>query len=373
MKQVAYKYRIYPTREQQKLFANTFGCVRFVYNNLLDYRHKEFFQNNNSINYTQTAKRLRELKKEYTWLSNVSAVALQQSLRNLDKAFSNFFKGLSRYPKFKNKNAKQSFRLVNTGFSIRDDKLYIAKSKQPLKVKWSRKLDFEKINNITISKDCSGRYFVSIQGEKDIKPKQKLNKSIGLDLGLNHLVIDSDGKKYSNVRNTRKYANKLKREQRRLFKKQKGSNNRKKQRLKVAKVHAKIADRRKDYLHKLSSKLIKENQLICLEDLQVKNLIRNKKLSKHISDASWGELVSMMEYKADWYGRKVVKIDRFYPSSKTCSSCGHLHEKMPLSIRKFSCKSCGTKHDRDINAAKNVLAVGHTVIACGESNKTEAA
>lgn len=365
MTSLALKYRAYPTKEQQQLFAHTFGCVRFVFNQLLDYRHKEYYTNNNSINYTQTAKKLTEMKLGIEWLKNVSSVALQQSLRNLDSAYGNFFKGRSSYPKFKSKHNKQSFRLVNSGFRLKNGEIYIAKSNEPLKIKLSRPIDLTKVNSITISKDCSGRYFVSIQGEKEIKELPKNDHKIGIDLGLTHLAITSDGVKFNNKRHTKKYEVKLAMYQKRLSKKQKGSNNRYKARLKVAKIHAKIADCRKDYLHKLSTKLINENQVICLEDLAIKNMVKNRKLSKAISDVSWGEFVSLLTYKAGWYGRNLVKIDRWFPSSKTCSECGHLHSKMPLSIRKFSCDGCGVKLDRDINAARNILAAGHVVLACG--------
>lgn len=370
--QIAYKYRFYPTDEQKTLLAQTFGCVRFVYNNILEYRHNEYYQNNNSINYTETSAKLTELKKDLDWLKDVSSVALQQSLRNLDVAFSNFFKGQNRYPKFKNRNKRQSFRLVNSGFNIKDGKLYIAKSKEPLEVKWSRDLDLSKINSITISKDCANRYHVSIQGEKYIKLKPVNQNKIGIDLGLTHFLIDSNGNKISNPRNTRKYAKKLKIEQRRLSNKQKGSENFKKQKFKVAQVHAKIADCRKDFLHKLSTNIVNENQVIILEDLAVKNMVKNRKLSKSISDAAWSTFVNMLKYKSEWFGRTFHQVNRWYPSSKTCSSCGHLHSKMPLSVRNFSCEGCGATHDRDINAAKNILTVGQTELACGVQNKTKA-
>lgn len=370
--QIAYKYRFYPTDEQKTLLAQTFGCVRYVYNNILEYRHNEYYQNNNSINYTETSKKLTELKKDLDWLKDVSSVALQQSLRNLDVAFSNFFKGQNRYPRFKHRNKRQSFRLVNSGFNIKDGKLYIAKSKEPLEIKWSRDLDLSKINSITISKDCANRYHVSIQGEKDIKLKPVNQNKIGIDLGLTHFLIDSNGNKISNPRNTRKYAQKLKIEQRRLKNKQKGSENFKKQKLKVARTHAKIADCRKDFLHKLSTNIVNENQVIILEDLAVKNMVKNRKLSKSISDAAWSMFVDMLKYKSEWFGRTFHQVNRWYPSSKTCSSCSHLHSKMPLSVRKFSCENCGVKHDRDINAAKNILTVGQTELACGVQNKTKA-
>jgi len=352
--------------------ARTFGCVRYTYNNILEYRHKEYYKNNNPINYVQTSEKLTQMKKEVEWLGDVSAVALQQALRNLDSAFSNFLSGRTKYPKYKNKYSRQSFRLVGKAFRICDNKLYIAKSKQPLNVRWSRDLDFTKLNSVTVSKDSANRYFVSIQGEKDIKLKPVNQHKIGIDLGLTHFLIDSNGNKINNPRNTRKYANKLKTEQRRLSKKQKGSNNYKKQKLKVARTHAKIADCRKDFLHKLSTKIINENQVIILEDLAVGNMLENRKLSKAIADVSWSTFVDLLKYKSEWYGRTFHQINRWYPSSKTCSSCGHLHDKMPLNVRKFSCSNCDTKHDRYINAAKNILTVGQTELACGVQNKTKA-
>lgn len=370
--QIAYKYRFYPTEEQKTLLAQTFGCVRYVYNNILEYRHNEYYQNNNSVKYTETSKKLTELKTEYQWLKDVSSVALQQSLRNLDSAFSNFFLGRAKYPRFKKRQSRQSFRLVNSGFKIKDRKLYIAKCKEPLEIKWSRDLDLSKINSITVSKDSADRYFVSIQGEKDLKLKPVNKNKIGIDLGLTHFLIDSNGNKINNPRNTRKYAQKLKIEQRKLSKKEKGSNNYEKQKLKVARIHAKIADCRKDFLHKLSTNIVNENQVIILEDLAVKNMIKNRKLSKAISDAAWSTFVGMLKYKSEWYGRTFHQVNRWYPSSKTCSSCGHLHSKMPLSVRKFSCEKCGVTHDRDINAAKNILTVGHTELACGVHDKSKA-
>jgi len=363
--QIAYKYRIYPTDEQKQLFAQTFGCVRYVYNNILEYRHKEYYQNNNSINYTQTSAKFTEMRRDIDWLRAVSFDAIQQGLRNLDRAFSNFFKGQNKYPRFKNRNARQSFRLTKNAFRFKNNELYVAKSKEPLQVRWSRDLDLSKINSITISKDCANRYFVSIQGEKDIKLKPVNQSKIGIDLGLTHFCIDSNGAKVNNPRNTRKYAQKLKIEQRRLSKKQKGSENFKKQKFKVARIHAKIADSRKDFLHKLSTKIVNENQVIVLEDLAIKNMVKNRKLSKVISDASWSMFVDMLRYKSEWFGRTFHQVNRWYPSSKTCSSCGHLHKKMPLNVRHFSCESCHVKHDRDINAAKNILTVGHTELACG--------
>ena len=371
-RQIAYKYRFYPTDDQKVLLAQTFGCVRYVYNNILEYRHKEYYQNNNCINYVQTSAKFTEMRKETQWLQAVSFDAIQQGLRNLDRAFSNFFKGQNKYPKFKNRNARQSFRLTKNSFRFKDGKLYIAKSKEPLEIKWSRDLDLSKINSITVSQDSANRYFVSIQGEKDIKLKPVNQNKIGIDLGLTNFIIDSNGNKIANPRNTKKYAQKLKIEQRKLSKKQKGSENFKKQKLKVARAHAKIADCRKDFLHKLSTNIVNENQVIILEDLAIKNMVQNRKLSKSISDAAWSMFVGMLKYKSEWFGRTFHQVNRWYPSYKTCSSCGHLHSKMPLSVRKFSCENCGTELDRDINAAKNILTVGHTELACGVQNKTKA-
>ena len=371
MNQIAYKYRLYPTKSQEQLFAQTFGCVRYVYNNILEYRHNEFYTNHNSINYKQTSAKFTEMRKEIDWLRDVSFDAIQQGLRNLDKAFSNFFLKRANYPKFKNRNMKQSFRLTKNAFRFKDGKLYIAKSKEPLNVKWSRELDLQKLNSITISKDSANRYHVSIQGEKDMKLHPFTDKKIGIDLGLTHFCIDSDGDKINNPRTTRKYAQKLKFEQRRLKNKEKDSENFKKQKLKVARVHAKIADTRNDFLHKLSSKIINENQVIVLEDLAVGNMIKNKKLSKSIADVSWSKFVNMLKYKSEWYGRTFHQVNRWYPSSKTCSNCGHLHDSMPLNIRNFSCENCGAELDRDINAAKNILTVGLTELACGDRGKSD--
>jgi putative transposase len=368
MKNKSFKYRIYPTLEQIHLLENTFGCVRFVWNHILDWRSKEYTQNGNKINYSKTSAKLTELKKEFTWLNDVSSVALQQTLRNQDAAFSNFFAKRAKYPGFKKKHNKQSFRLVSSGFSIKNGNLFIAKCKEPVKVKWSRKLEGEP-SSITISKDCANRYFVSFCSNVEIRPLPKNNKSVGLDLGLTDFVVTSDGEKVKPLKALHKNKKKLAKLQRRLSRKKKGSKNRNKARLKVAKLHNKITDSRNDFLHKLSTRIINENQVITIEDLNVAGMTKNHKLARAINDASWSEFVRQLEYKADWYGRTIVKVSPWFPSSQICSNCGTRSGKKALHIRQWKCEACETTHDRDINAAINLNTAGLAEIyACGDTS-----
>src|SRR2546421_4480295 len=365
----AYKYRIYPTDEQANILARTFGCCRFVYNWALRHRTDAFFQHGERLSYHQLAVMLTDLKKQAAsaWLSEVSSVPLQQALRHLDSAFRNFLEGRAEYPTFKKKHGVQSATYASNAFTWNGADLTLAKMDAPLDIHWSRPLSKGcQPTTITISKDCAHRYFVSLLVEEEIKHLPVINKQIGLDLGLKSMVITSDGHTYGNPQFFTKDEKKLAKAQRRHAKKKKGSKNRNKARLKVARIHARIRDRRRDYQHKLSTQLIRENQVVCAESLSVKNMVQNHTLAKAISDVGWSEFVRQLEYKAKWYGRMLVKIDKFYPSSKRCCACGHILESLTLAIRFWTCAECGAVHDRDINAAKNVLAAGLAVSASGE-------
>ncbi len=360
----AYKERFYPTPEQEVLLVQSFGCARFVYNNTLQLRTDAYYKDGQSVSLSDAEKRLVSLKKKFPFLADVSSVILQQTLRNQQKAFKNFWAGRAKYPQFKKKHSKQSIRLTKDAFNINDGQLFIAKSKEPLNIRWSRELSSEP-SSITISKDRAGRYFVSILCEFEAKPMPVSNKTVGIDLGLTDLFITSDGKKSGNPPHTRRYERKLAYLQRQLAKKQKGSNNRAKAGLKVARLHAKIADCRMDATHKASRTLINENQVVCVESLYVKSMIRNPKRAKHIADANWGEFVRQLKYKAEWADRTVAEIDRLFPSSRRCSGCGFVNESLALSIREWDCPECNTRHDRDINAAKNIKTAGLAGLACG--------
>ncbi|CAI1869778.1 transposase, IS605 OrfB family [Serratia quinivorans] len=363
----AYKYRFYPTPEQSALLAQTFGCVRFVYNSILRWRTDAYDERKEKIGYLQANARLTALKKEpeYTWLNEVSCVPLQQSLRHQQSAFANFFAGRAAYPVFKSKRHKQAAELTSSAFKYRDGNLYMAKSKMPLNIRWSRELPSTP-STITISRDAAGRFFVSCLCEFEPVSLPMTAKIVGIDVGLKDLFVTDSGFKSGNPRHTTKYAARLALLQCRLSKKAKGSKNRAKARLKVAKLHAKIADCRLDNLHQLSRRLINENQVVCVESLKVKNMIRNPKLSKAIADAGWGELVRQLQYKGEWAGRSIVAIDPYFPSSKRCSCCGFTMKKMPLDVRQWVCPECGEPHDRDINAARNIKAAGLAVLAHGE-------
>ena len=317
---------------------------------------------------------LTEWKKldELAFLNEVSCVPLQQGLRHLQKAYTNFFSGRVQYPNFKKKANGGSAEFTKSAFKYRDGNVYLAKCAEPLPIRWSRQLpDGSKPSTITVRLTPAGRWYVSLLVDVDISPLPPLTNKVGIDLGISSLLILSNGTQITNPKTFRAKRRKLRKAQKALARKQKGSNNRYKARLKVARIHAEIKDARQDHLHKLTTQLIGENQTIVVEDLAVKNMVKNHKLALSISDASWGELVRQLEYKADWYGRELIKIDRWFPSSKRCSNCGHIADKMPLNIREWVCPNCGCTHDRDVNAAKNILAAGLAVSVCGATVRPE--
>ncbi|MFC9474746.1 RNA-guided endonuclease InsQ/TnpB family protein [Nocardia sp. NPDC056952] len=363
----AFKYRFHPTPEQAAELERTFGCVRKVYNLALETRTVAW-QRGERVNYNTTSAMLTEWKRseDLAYLSAVSSVPLQQSLRHLQTAFANFWDKRAKYPRFKSrKKSRASAEYTRSGFRWRDGELTLAKMSEPLAIVWSRELPGDP-STVTVSRDAARRWFVSLLCEDPtVEPLPRTGQAVGIDAGLTHLLTLSTGEKIANPRHERADRARLAKAQRSLSHKEEGSANRAKARRKVARVHARIADRRRDYLHKITTRLVRENQTLVIEDLTVRNMIRNHSLARAISDASWSEFRSMLEYKADWYGRKVVAIDRWYPSSKLCSSCGVLRNKMPLEVREWVC-SCGVRHDRDVNAAKNLLAAGLAVTVCGD-------
>ncbi len=331
----AYKYRFYPTEEQKHILARTFGCCRYVYNWALRERTDAYYQHGERLSYEGTAQRLTALKK---------------------------------------KRNDQAATYAASAFKWDGKQLTLARMDEPLKIVWSRCLpDGCQPSTVTIIKDTANRYFVSLLIEEDIKPLPITSQMIGLDLGIKSMVVTSDGHQHGNPRFFAKDEKILARAQRRHARKKKGSKNREKARCKVARIHARIRDRRRDYQHKLSTQIIRENQVVCVESLGVKNMVKNHKLAKAISDVGWGEFVRQLEYKANWYGRTLVKVDKFYPSSKRCSACGHILDALALDIRVWTCPECGVIHDRDSNAARNVLAAGLAVHACGEMVRPGAA
>ncbi len=362
----AYKYRFYPTDAQKRNLAQTFGCCRFVYNWGLSTRKTAYRERGQSLYYNDLAAMLPNLKKQYPWLADVSSVPLQQALRHLDRAFVNFFEGRAKYPTFKKKHHDQSATYASNAFQWDRKSLTLAKMEEPLTIQWHRPLSKDaKPSSVTISKDAAGRYFISILVAEGIKSLPVTPNMVGLDLGIQSMVAISTGEQVGNPRYFAMDEKKLAKAQRRHARKQKGSKNREKARKKAARLHVRIADRRRDYQHKLSTRIVHENQVICVESLAVKNMVKNHCLAKSIADVGWGEFVRQLEYKAQWYGRQLVKIDRFYPSSKTCSACKQVVDSLPLDIREWVCPECGVLHDRDINAAMNILAEGLSVAACG--------
>ncbi|MFL1376709.1 RNA-guided endonuclease InsQ/TnpB family protein [Nocardiopsis protaetiae] len=367
----AFKYRFYPTGAQAAELSRTFGCVRLVYNKALAARTRAWYQRQERINYNATSAMLTGWKKtaDLAFLAEVSSVPLQQTLRHLQGAFSNFFAGRAKYPHFKSrKKSRASAEYTPSAFRYRDGGLFLAKMSEPLDIRWSRPLPEDATPSmVTVSRDAAGRWFVSILCEDTVEASPAPNDAVGIDAGITSLVTLSTGEKITNPRHERADRARLAKAQRVLSRKQEGSANRAKARRRVARVHARIADRRKDSLHKLTTRLVRENQVVVIEDLTVRTMVKNRSLARAISDAAWSELRAMLEYKTAWYGRELVVVDRFFPSTRVCSApgCGYVHGKLPLDVREWTCPRCGTVHDRDVNAANNIRAAGLAASACG--------
>jgi putative transposase len=361
----SYKYRLYPSPEDKELLSLHFGHCRFVYNYFLKEKQEFYLKNKKTLNYNNCSQALTTLKKqkEYVWLKDVNSQSLQQSLKNLETAFGKFFSKKSKFPKFKRKDGNNSFN-VPQNVAIKNDKIYIPKFKNGIKFVNHRPLK-GKICSATISKKPSGKYYVSILTEQNvcIPDAADLTKAVGIDLGIKDFAITSDGKRYPNLKFQKKYQSKLSKLQKHFSKKQKGSNRKEKLRIKIAKLHEKITNSREDMQHKLSTLLLNKYDVICLETLAVKNMMQNHKLAYAIADVSWNSMIQKLEYKAAWKGKKIIKIDHFYPSSKTCHNCGYINQSLTLKDRFWVCPQCGTVLDRDVNAAKNILTRGLTILS----------
>lgn len=354
------KFRIYPNREQKNLINQTFGCCRLIYNKGLAMRN-EAFDIGSKVGYFQTSLMLSELKQreDFAFLKVVDSIALQQSLRDLDRGFVNFFQKRAARPVFKSKhNNHQSYRTVNQGDNIRIVEKFIKLPKLGY-VKIHQSMEVGKINNVTVERTPTGKYFAVLNIEFEPQPRQNNGGCIGIDVGIKEFYSDSNGNVVSNPKYLEKTMRKLIREQRKLSRKQKNSNNRNKQRVKVALVHEKITNQRNDFLQKQSTMLIRENQTICIEELKVKNMMRNHKLAQSIGSASWSKFFDMLTYKSAWYGNDVIKVPTIYPSSQTCSCCGYKNPLVKnLAIRVWECPNCHAVHNRDTNASINILSKG---------------
>ena len=369
----AYKVRAYPDEAQEAILNRTLGCVRLVWNKTLAERQRRYTVEQASTSYKQTDAALTDWKRsdDLAFLNEVSSVPLQQTLRHQHAAFQNFFKGRARYPKFKSRNGKQSAHYTRSAFRMKPDGLWLAKTKSPLRVVWSWDTEMTNLDPtmVVISREPDGRWFATLCVDlPDPEPDTPTGNSVGVDLGIADFATLSTGEKIANPRHLARHERGLRRQQKLLTRMKRGSNNRAKQRVKVARKHSRVRDARRDFLHKTSTRLVRGNDVVAVEDLNVSGMVRNRSLAKSISDVGWGEFRTMLAYKAERSGKRLAVIDRWYPSSKTCSACGHLLATISLGTRQWTCPDCGTRHDRDINAAKNILVaagLAETQNACG--------
>jgi putative transposase len=367
----AYRCRAYPDSAQQAVLNRTFGCVRVVWNQTLAARQQQYVTDRTTTSYAQTDRALTAMKKDpaFAFLNEVAAVPLQQTLRHQHKAFTAFFAKRACHPRFKSRHARQSAHYTRSAFTMRGGVLRLAKTGGPLLFRWSwPEMDITTLNPtiVVVSHEPDGRWYVTFATDAELaEPLPAAGRAVGVDLGVKDFAVASDGQKIANPRHLERRARRLTRYQRQLAHRQKGSANRAKAKAKVARAHRKVRNARSDFLHRASTHLVRDNDMIVIEDLAVTNMVRNRHLARAISDCGWGEFRRQLEYKCRRFGRQLVVIDRWYPSSKTCSACGHLLAELSLSTREWQCPSCGTRHDRDINAAKNILAAGQAVTPCG--------